>query len=232
VIDPVAEIRRESNEVARIAAGTAPDTPVPPCPGWTLRDLVVHLGAVQRFWAANIRAADASRPDESAGDPDHPYRPADAALASWMHESTEGLIDAIEAADPGAPCWTWWGDPATAAAVARHQVQEAAVHRWDAEAATGTTTPLDPEPATDAVDEFLAVSLRGADDGLQGSVTLTASDTATSWKVGRGGGPTVDILGTASDLLLALYRRVDHSTLAIEGDSELAAVFFGLANTE
>jgi hypothetical protein len=70
MIDPVAEIRRESEVVARLAAEAPLDALVPPCPAWALRDLVVHLGAVQRFWAANIAAADPASPDESSGDPD------------------------------------------------------------------------------------------------------------------------------------------------------------------
>jgi len=70
MIDPVTEIRRDSETVARLAGEAPLDAPVPPCPAWMLRDLVVHLGAVQRFWAANITAADPSAPDASNGDPD------------------------------------------------------------------------------------------------------------------------------------------------------------------
>jgi len=126
----------------------------------------------------------------------------------------------------------WWGPPATAGAVARHQVQEAAVHRWDAESAAGDPNPIDADAAADAVAEFLAVSLGDALDELQGSVTLTASDTGATWTVGRDGGPAVDIVGTASDLLLVLYRRVDDGAVTVEGDAELGAAFLGLANTE
>ena len=232
--DPVDAIRRESAVVARIAADAPLDAPVPSCPAWTLRDLVVHLGAVQRFWAANIRAADPSAPDETAGDPDdadYP-RPADDELSAWMQASTDDLAAAIGDAAGDAPSWTWWGSPATAGAVARHQVQEAAVHRWDAESAAGDPNPIDADAATDAVAEFLAVSLGDALDELQGSVTLTASDTGATWAVGRDGGPTVDIVGTASDLLLVLYRRVDDGAVTVEGDAELGAAFLGLANTE
>ena len=179
MIDPVAEIRRESEVVARLVAAGPLDATVPRCPAWTLRDLVVHLGAVQQFWAANIAAADPSAPDESSGDPDDAAypRPPDAELATWMRASTGALVAAIEAADADAPCWTWWGAPATAGAVARHQVQEAAVHRWDAEAAAGDETPLAADAASDAIDEFLAVSLGDALDALEGTLTVTASDT-------------------------------------------------------
>jgi uncharacterized protein (TIGR03083 family) len=233
-VNPVSEIRRESAVVARVAAETPPESNVPSCPAWTLRDLVIHLGAVQRFWAANIRAAKPDEPDLTAGDPDDASypRPVDAELSTWMEASTDDLVAAIEAVPADAPCWTWWGEPRTAGAVARHQVQEAAVHRWDAEAAAGTPGPLDADAAADAVDEFLAVSLGDALDGLQGSVTLTASDTNRSWTVGREGGPVADIVGTASDVVLVLYRRVDHAAITVEGDPELAATFLGLANTE
>jgi hypothetical protein len=111
-------------------------------------------------------------------------------------------------------------------------VQEAAVHRWDAEAAAGTSGALDADAASDGVDEFIAVSIGEARDELQGSVTLTASDTDATWTVGRDGGPTVDIVGTASDLLLVLYRRLPHTELTIDGYTELAATFIGLASTE
>jgi len=63
-------------------------------------------------------------------------------------------------------------------------------------------------------------------------VTITASDTGARRTVGRAGGPAADIVGDASDVLLALHRRVEHDALTIEGDSELAATFLGLASTE
>ena len=40
------------------------------------------------------------------------------------------------------PAWVWWRDDRTVGAIARHQVQEAAVHRWDAQSAVGTPEPL------------------------------------------------------------------------------------------
>ena len=106
------------------------------------------------------------------------------------------------------------------------------MHRWDAEAAAGTPSALDADAAADAIDEFLSVGIGDPLADLQGSVTLTASDTDATWTVGRDGGPVADIVGKASDLLLVLYRRVDDEIVTIEGDTELAATFLGLANTE
>ena len=106
------------------------------------------------------------------------------------------------------------------------------MHRWDAETAAGAPGAIDAELAADAVDEFLAISVGATRDELQGSVTLTASDTGATWTVGREGGPGADIVGTAADLLLVLYRRIGHDAVAVEGDPELAATFLGLAGTE
>lgn len=140
------------------AAAADPGVPVPGCPDWSLRDLVAHLGEVQRFWAAAVAAGPSDKPVEDeavegatpSGD-----------LSAWSRESTATLLAALEAAGPDAGCWAWWGAsgmPLTAGAVARHQVQEAAVHAWDAQQAAGAAQPLPTAMAVDAVDEFLRVS--------------------------------------------------------------------------
>ena len=115
------------------------DANVPSTPEWSLRDLAHHVGEVQRFWAENVRVAN---PDGAW--PGKVAPPTDDVLAGWLRQATASLCDALEAAGPAAPCWTWWGEPATAGAVARHQVQEIAVHAWDAEAVGGVARPAPP----------------------------------------------------------------------------------------
>jgi hypothetical protein len=118
--------------------------------------------------------------------------------------------------------------------IRRHQVQETAVHRWDMQdAATNRDPdPIDAELASDAIDEFLSVSLPwGVNHSkpLRGSVHLHATDVAGEWfiepngRVDRGHARgDVALRGTASDLLLALYNRVDIDDLDVIGDGELA----------
>ncbi|ROR45746.1 maleylpyruvate isomerase N-terminal domain-containing protein [Kitasatospora cineracea] len=50
---------------AAIAAAPSLDLPVPTCPGWTLFDLVQHIGEGRRRWAAAVAAG----PDATSGTP-------------------------------------------------------------------------------------------------------------------------------------------------------------------
>ncbi|MFF6981881.1 maleylpyruvate isomerase N-terminal domain-containing protein [Streptomyces sp. NPDC008343] len=80
-----------------------------------------------------------------------------------------GRIDATAAgrtreAGPDRGCLTWWGtsqSPQTCGAVARHQLQEVALHTYDAQLTVGAPLPLPDEAALDGVDEFLSTSCAG-----------------------------------------------------------------------
>ena len=82
----------------RSAAGQAgPDTRVPGCPDWSVRDLVAHLGEVQRFWAAAVAAGPATAPP--AEDQVHDIEPGDD-LIGWSAASTDELVRALSEAGP------------------------------------------------------------------------------------------------------------------------------------
>jgi uncharacterized protein (TIGR03083 family) len=158
----------------------------------------------------------------------------DEVLAGWLRASTDSLLAALAGTADGSPCWTWWGTPATAGAVARHQAQEAAVHRWDAESARGAPAPLDREVATDGVAEFLEVMLGPAESSVPGTVTLSATDSGGQWEVGRAGDARASVAGTASDLVLLLYRRLPVTAVEVEveGDAGLVTTLLAAANTQ
>ena len=82
-------------------------------------------------------------------------------LLEWSAESTRMLLAALGQVGPDADCWTWWplsDAPQTAGAVARHQVQEAGVHAYDAQEAIGKIEPIPAAVAVDGVGEFLQVT--------------------------------------------------------------------------
>jgi len=125
--DLLALIEDRSAALRAAAAGAPASARVPCCPDWSLHDLVAHLGEVQRFWAAVVAAGPADRPP---ADSEVTGRTPEGDLLAWSADSTTALIGALRSAGPDRGCWTWWtasDAPATSGAVARHQVQEAAV---------------------------------------------------------------------------------------------------------
>ncbi|HEV8222245.1 MAG TPA: maleylpyruvate isomerase family mycothiol-dependent enzyme [Streptosporangiaceae bacterium] len=233
----------ERSAALRTAAAAAPaEARVPGCPDWHTADLVGHLGEVQRFWAAIVAAGPAGAPPD-----DVPGRTPEGDLLTWSAACTADLLAALREAGPDQPCWTWWGAPGTAGAVARHQAQEAAVHAWDAQQTAGRSEPLPAEAAVDAVDEFLSVSLGAAgswkspaarvglaaDEGSSWLIDLTESGaTATRGEVTAVPPPGAVLAGSASDLLLALFGRLDPGALRMTGDADLIRGLLGWAPTD
>ncbi|WP_328665709.1 maleylpyruvate isomerase N-terminal domain-containing protein [Streptomyces sp. NBC_00322] len=152
----------ERSVAFRAAVASAPslDVRVPTCPEWTLFDLVQHLGGVHRFWAATVATGLADAPpgrDRAGGRPAVPRERE--ALLAWSAESTKQLLSALREAGPDRGRWTWWGpseSPQTSGAVARHPLQEIAVHTYDAQITLGALQPLPEEAALDGVEEFLS----------------------------------------------------------------------------
>ncbi|WP_202971200.1 maleylpyruvate isomerase N-terminal domain-containing protein [Saccharothrix sp. ALI-22-I] len=141
----------ERSSAFRAAVASAPslDVQVPTCPEWTLFDLVRHLGEGRRSWAATVAAG----PAAAKSAPEGPAAPREReALLAWLAASTQQLLDALREAGPDRGCWTGWGrsqSPQTCGAVARHQLQEIAVHTYDAQITLGAPQPLPDEVALD-----------------------------------------------------------------------------------
>jgi uncharacterized protein (TIGR03083 family) len=167
---------------AAVTAASDNSARVPGCPAWNLRDLVLHLGRVQRFWSVVVAAGPADRPPPLEAVPE-PEPTGD--LLEWSAGSTRLLLAALGDAGPDAPSWTWWptsGAPQTVAAVARHQVEEAGVHAYDAQDAIGKPEPVPAAVAVDGVAEFLQVTFGAEGPWLHppARVAFTA-DEGPSW---------------------------------------------------
>jgi uncharacterized protein (TIGR03083 family) len=228
LLDDLQAIRANSTRFLSVVDGADLDVGVPSCPEWSVRTLVEHLGRVQRFWADNVRAGDPLQPSRR----EHRAPASDDGLVEWMRGSTDELLDALEHSSPDAPCWTWWGVPRTCGAVARHQVQEAAVHRWDVEGAVGDPTPIDTAVADDGVAEFLETVLGATASTLLGSVSLVSEDTGGRWIVGDQRGSHAVVRASASDLVLLLYGRIPQADVEVEGDATRLRELLGAADTE
>ena len=242
-MDFLAAIRRDSDRFYAIADDADPTRPVPSCPAWNIGDLVWHLAEVHWFWASDIEVKPASGDDLEAMKPPRPDTYAD--TIAFGRTQVDRMLSLLEAHADDVPVWTWALQERdhNVGFIRRHQVQEAAVHRWDIEdAATGDGQPIAADAAADSIDETLAITLPwGArpDKPLPGTVHLHCTDTEGEWFVERDGGVErthakgdVAIRGTASDLLLALYRRVPLSTVEVIGDAALADDFLARIGTD
>lgn len=225
------------SDAARITELVASDlsAPVPACPGWSLRDLVEHLGRIHRW--AQTAVETGSRPAKDR--PRDPAPEAADALARWFGNGAMALAKVFDETEPDTPTWTPFGvDAPTVSVWTRRQTHETSLHRWDAESAVTSPRPIDAELATDGVDEYLGMILSGlvARRGLAwptGSVHLHCTDAPGEWTVElRDGIYVVDrehckgdaaVRGRAEDLFLLLWgRSVPDDAIEVIGDESVA----------
>ncbi|MEU2453024.1 maleylpyruvate isomerase family mycothiol-dependent enzyme [Streptomyces sp. NPDC012765] len=216
---------------------------VPSCPGWTVTDLVRHLGGVHRYLAHVLRERLTAPPDpalltlpEAPDDPD--------ALTDWFAQGARELAGLFEKLGPDTRLWTWSAEQ-TSGFWLRMQLIELAVHRWDAESATGTPGRLDPDVAADAVTqtiEVMAPARRGwqqAPPGTGERYRFRRTDGPETWTVLFSGdrvllepaptGPAdVEAAGSACDLALFLWGRLPAGSLRVTGDAALLPHWFTL----
>lgn len=209
---------------------------------WTVRDLVAHLGAVYAFCRANLLA----QTDEVTFPSDDEARaPEGDAVMAWFRERRDAVREALEQADLDAVGWTFAGMEPGSFWV-RRMAHETSVHRWDAEAAVGDFTPVDPALASDGIDEYTDVGLRSSSSRPdrvypEQTVHLHCTDVEGEWMLARGadGAPVVTrehgkgdaaVRGTAADLLLWVWGRpMPADRLEIFGDQSVADAWRDLA---
>ena len=235
----IAELDRDSAAFVDACEVAGLTSSVASCPGWTVADLLWHLTEVHDFWRTVVA--------EQLSDPSgytQPPRPVDELLAEMYRGGHEELMTTLAGADPSTPVWTWTDDH-TAGFVIRRMAHETAVHLWDATEAAEMVNPLDATLASDGIDEFLTYFLGDATKSaapVGGSVHLHCSDVPGEWTVReQDGGFSVArehskgdcaIRGTASDILLALWRRVPLSQCDVVGDADVAAHFIAFNTLE
>ena len=233
----IAAFDRDSAAFADACEAAGLGVAVRSCPGWTVADLLWHLTEVHDFWRTIV--------GEQRTDPEgypEPARPSDEALLEMYRKGRVGVLNTLSEADPAAPNWTWSKDK-TAGFVIRRMAQETAVHLWDATDASGSARPIEANLASDGIDEFLTHMLPDTAKGaaaIGGSVHLHCADVPGEWTVTEtGDGFAVArehakgdcaIRGTASNILLALWRRVPLSACDVVGDAEVAERFIAHTN--
>jgi uncharacterized protein (TIGR03083 family) len=187
-LDYLHHLAADSARFEAAISAAAPDAPVVSCPDWTVDDLLWHLGEVQWFWGTVVaRGLTGEQVGELAQD-----RPGDrAGLLAFYQQASRDLGEALAAAAPETPAWTW-ADDQSVGFIRRRQAHEALIHRIDAELAAGQRTAMDPRLSADGVDEALRIMYGGVPawgsfTPQQGhDVRIRVTDTADSWLVTLG----------------------------------------------
>lgn len=231
--DYVRHLRADTDRMLEVSKDL--DAAVPACPGWTVRDVLVHTGSVFSHKVACIRVG---RPET---EDDYDQGPADGAdldtTLGWFRERRDELVGELESRAPDSPAWTWHEDHQTVGFWQRRMAQEAAVHRVDAESGTGSESGVEHDLAVDGIDEVLDwfLSFQAEDVGTdapgRGTVAVRTADriwrlvlTPDAVEVLREPGPAEAVVsGEASELYLWLWGRRPDSAVRLEGDPELLA---------
>src|SRR3954463_7103291 len=236
--------------LAESAAAAGPDAVVPTTPGWTITELVEHVGQTQH-WVAEIierRITDPGQlPTEMAVLPTDPRE-----WQAWLSESSERVASACSDDALDAPVFNPAGDERPGTRFWMSSVlNESVVHGFDAANAAERPGDIDADVAAALISNHLAMltaptwemqraesahAIRGTGQTLQLLATDTA-DGAGGWLIERrpdgatwppGTGPAdVTLTGPARSLLLTLTRRLpladgDANDIRVEGDADVA----------
>jgi uncharacterized protein (TIGR03083 family) len=231
----------DAHLLAAAAAGGL-DPEVPCCPGWTVRDLVIHTAGVHSHKADLISGGwvkqSPPRPEIRDGvDP-----------LEWYRREAARLYQALAGADPAAPANTFGRDK-TVGFWYRRMAHETVVHRVDAEQAHGYESTVDPDLALDGVAELFDVFISGHPTwaGFRASddvVRIEIEDQAWTARLGKfvgskngvdhvvrttmpepDGRPDAVITGEPDRVYLWMWGRAPVTDVTVAGDGDVADRF-------
>lgn len=224
------------------------DVPVHPCPGWTMVELVKHVGNGQNWFETAIRTKATEEAQVTCSPP-----PEREGLVEWFQHVGARLDQTIRAADEEPRMRILWNTDGQSGGpdyMRRRAGNEAVVHRWDAERAVGGAGSSVPtELAIDCLDELLvswlpwaaSVGRQAQGDWSGQSIELRADGCAwhvtflsrgcvqvtafSGAEVTRAREATSTVSGPVSPLLLFAMNRVtpDEAELTVQGDRNLLA---------
>ncbi len=222
-------LRQDGARLAAAAEGHL-DAPVPNCPGWVVRDALLHVADVYQHKIVAIRE----------GKQPYPWPPdfGDVEPMAHFQSSFEALLAEFAAHSPDDPAWTWGIDEGTVGWWIRRMAQETAVHRIDVEQAVGVATPIDIELAIDGVDEMLALIIPAVYTSWPQEFTDLLADTGgevvavrtggREWRIGMqpsgltfsdDGPPVATVDGEPEAVLLWLWGRLTDDAVTVGGDA-------------
>lgn len=241
-IDFLSALERECATMQQNLVEADLSAPVLTCPGWAIRDLVVHTGFVHRHKTAAVRDGYADLMPGNPGDPGDD-------LVEWFSEGVAEMLDVFENADLSVPTWTWCDHDHVAAWWVRRMAHETLIHGVDLALAVGVSPKVDELLAQDGIsevlDEYILGAPKWAHPTVGGGIVALISPretwvvTQTEWsgtspnskkayrdEVGleyadSGARPGVSLEASAVDIDLWLWGRLDSRPGTVVGDESL-----------
>lgn len=211
--------------------------PIPWSDRWSVGTVARHVAGTHHVVSEIIRG----RPDADFGLFKELQTPAKDSpeFVEWFRAGTASLGEQLSSVPADAETWSWFAPGGRVGWWARRMAFEAIVHRWDTDAAQQQAFVVAAEIAADGVDEYLDVfvetSRSVANSPVGPTISLESSDRTDQWwldlsaaghrTLSRDPMPSsVQIRGTAQDLLLFLWGRVrvpDSASLEVRGDVDV-----------
>jgi uncharacterized protein (TIGR03083 family) len=238
IAEHIDALREQGGLLADAAERAGLDAAVPSCPTWLVKDLLRHTGYIHRWAASHITDCAPSILD---GPPEAEILlggAPDAEVIAWFRAGHAALVQALVTADPDVKCATFMPAPSPLAFWARRQAHETAIHRADAEGASGTRPEYAPGFAADGIDELIMGFGRrrkyrpSGDHGT--ALRVRTTDTGDAWYLsaeeGRiqalrgdsepGGSADGLVSGPACGVYLFLWNRsgADAAGVTLSGD--------------
>lgn len=242
-------IVEHTRRLAESAAAAGPAAAVPTAPGWTITDLVAHVGQTQHWVAETIerRITDPTQlPTVMAVLPTDP-----GGWQAWLSESARRVASACSDVALNAPVFNAAGDERSGTRFWMSSVlTEAVVHGFDAANAAARPADIDADIAAAVISNHLAMltsptwemqraesahAIRGTGETLQWLATDVADDAGAWFVERRSDGATwqpgtrradVTVTGPARALLLTLTRRLPLTDrgagdISVDGNTDL-----------
>ncbi|CAM3000369.1 maleylpyruvate isomerase family mycothiol-dependent enzyme [Saccharomonospora xinjiangensis] len=230
----------EAELLVEASRAGAPDLAVPTCPGWTVSEVVRHVGSVHRaasHWLLRGEAPRQWQRDPAIGQ----------TVQGYLREGADALRDVLAACGPSAPAATWWdGDP-TAGFWCRRMAHETTVHRIDTEQAAGVdSAEIATDIALDGIDEALLLwfghrlPMLGVTGTRAATVAVTAagcrwitrmtSEGTVARRVAADDAEEVDavVSGEPDHVYLWLWGRQGPGAVAVDGDEDAVGQLWAL----
>ena len=232
-MDPIEQLRSEGEALLTAARTAGLEAPIEHCPRWDIQRLLSHTGKVFQRTAVVVTENLMTPPAN-----DRFVRFAeDESIFDQFGDALEELVEALTNTVPNAPSWNFTGENLTNAFWTRRMLNEAAMHRWDAQNAAGDTRGFAPELAVDIIDELLFVLMpvlsakknpelsatfhfHCTDTDGEWLTTFTAGVPSTTREHAKG---QLAVRGPASSLALWAWNRLPASEGGLEalGDTDL-----------